>query len=67
LTLAQIGIRLVLLRSPELGAQVDDDTTPARLAYRTARTQQQTARLTLAITIIGLTAAVAKATINLMS
>jgi hypothetical protein len=59
---------VVLPRSPEPGApKVDDDsTTTARLAYRTALAQKQTARLTLAVTTLTLGGAVLKTIIKVL-
>jgi hypothetical protein len=42
----------------------DDSTTTARLAYRTALAQKQTARLTLAVTVVTLGGTVIKVIIN---
>jgi hypothetical protein len=47
---------------------VDDDSTrTARLAYRTALAQKQTARLTLAVAVIGVAAPAIKAIVNAMA
>jgi hypothetical protein len=59
---------VALPRSSEPEPQVDDDsTTTARLAYRTALAQRQTARLTLAIAVIGVAAPVIKAIVNALA
>jgi hypothetical protein len=42
----------------------DDSTSTARLAYRTALAQKQTARLTLIVAVVSVAAPVVKAIIN---
>ncbi|WP_445152671.1 hypothetical protein [Baekduia sp. Peel2402] len=45
----------------------DDSTTTARLAYRTALAQKQTARLTLIVTVFTLGGAAIKAIVNVLT